>query len=118
LVTNKAATVKFYVEPNNIWASSLLKLSETSIELNLETIDINQVIREYHPNYLIMDIEGAEYDLLPLVDFSGINKLQIELHKKFLVSEKIDFLISILNKNELFEVKYLLTDEQYFFKKG
>jgi len=118
LVSDKEDRIKFYAEPKNIWASSLLKLSESAVEMTLKTVNINEIISAFNPNYLIIDIEGAEYDLLPMIDFSNINKLQIELHKKFFGKEKIDFLITLLNKKGLFEVKSLSSDEQYFFKKG
>jgi FkbM family methyltransferase len=43
---------------------------------------INPVIRRLRPTFLIMDIEGGERDLVPAIDFSGIQKMILELHPR------------------------------------
>ncbi len=117
LVTDKKGEVNFYAEPNDVWASSLLKLTDTATKLNLRTTNINEIIANYNANYLIIDIEGAEYDLIPKINFSGINKLQIELHKKFIGEEKIEQIINLLKKQNFIEKTEYSTQEQFYFYK-
>jgi FkbM family methyltransferase len=49
-------------------------------KVQVPSFEINQVIRRLRPTFLIMDIEGGESELVPVVDFSGIRKVIIELH--------------------------------------
>ena len=43
---------------------------------------ISDVIREFRPNCIVMDVEGAEIDLLPAAPLEGINKIILETHAR------------------------------------
>jgi hypothetical protein len=43
---------------------------------------ISDVIFEFRPNCLVMDVEGAEVDLLPAAPLHGINKIIVETHAR------------------------------------
>lgn len=51
----------------------------------------NQMIREINPSFLILDIEGGEYELVQYADFHQVKKLVIELHSWVLQPEQLQF---------------------------
>jgi FkbM family methyltransferase len=108
---------KFYVEPNDIWSSSKLGISKTSKLISIEKLDINEFIKKYQPTYLIMDIEGAEADLIPHIQFESIKKIQVEIHTKFIGSNQTQNLIEILEKNGFRLNMEHSREEQYYFHK-
>jgi len=70
----------FYVR-RDLWMSSMDKDQgpfEYRIELSSSNID--EFIKLHAINVLIMDIEGAELDLLQNADLSGIDRIFLELH--------------------------------------
>lgn len=109
--------VTFYYEPKDIWSSSTLKLSTTSKTVSVKEINCNDLLKKLKPNYLIMDIEGGEYLLLPKLNLDSVNKLQIELHSKLIGDAKIDELKIFLGKNNFKLDTELSGNEQYFFYK-
>jgi FkbM family methyltransferase len=117
LVTDNNRINTFYSEPNDIWSSSMKKLSETALEIKLNSVNIADIILKYKPNFLIIDIEGAEYDLISKIDFTNINKLQIELHKKLIGEEKINEVVNIITSDGFKVDKSLSTSEQFYFYK-
>jgi FkbM family methyltransferase len=81
----EAGTADFHVR-RNFLASSLAPVEGTEV---LETVQIEQraaaaVMAELAPNVLICDIEGAEAELLPLMDLSGLRAAIIELHPQWI----------------------------------
>ena len=75
--------VPFYLR-KDFWASSLIVPDADDPNLlrteQVPQIDINQLLKAYQPNVLVMDIEGGELDLLPALDLSCCSHLVIELH--------------------------------------
>lgn len=72
----------FFID-KNFWSSSSIQRKERSTtRIEVETVDVNQVLNKINPTVLIMDIEGGEEELIPLINFkdSSINKIMIELH--------------------------------------
>lgn len=83
--------VDFYVRPN-ILASSLNKLEE---EVNPPAIKVPilahaEVFHRVKPTVLICDIEGAEEDLIPQVDLSGLRAAIVELHPQWSTPDRIN----------------------------
>ena len=75
----------FYVR-NKLTASSLEKMEGKGIS-SVETIDVlnaAHVFDEIKPTVLIADIEGAEVDLIPLLDLSNLRAAIIELHPQWI----------------------------------
>ena len=69
------------------------------------------------PNFLIMDIEGAEYDIFKIIEFQTINKIQFELHPSILGEEKCGEIFSILNKNNFLIDKSISDERNFYFEK-
>jgi FkbM family methyltransferase len=72
----KDSLVRFSVE-KDFWASSI---SDAATAIAVPSRSLEAVLAEFHPNVLIMDIEGYEVDLIEAADLSMINKFIFEIH--------------------------------------
>ncbi|MFC3615860.1 FkbM family methyltransferase [Lutimaribacter marinistellae] len=89
----------FYVRPR-ILDSSLAPMADDSEEVELTEVpvlDARSCFDKVSPTILVCDIEGAEVDLLPLLDLSGLRGMVIELHPQFVGKEGIDRVFSHLH---------------------
>ena len=77
----------FFVE-RNFSTSSLIRRSQQATEITVPELDVKQVIGELRPTVVVMDIEGGEAELVPLVDWSGVRALVIELHPDLLGADR------------------------------
>ena len=68
-------------------------------KVTLPCDDISEVISDFKPTALVMDVEGAEVDLVPLVNFSNIKKIIIELHPWIVGDDQIDEVKSLIESN-------------------
>jgi len=57
---------------------------------------ITQVVESFAPTALVIDVEGAEIDLLRACDLSGIRKIIIEMHPHIVGADKIEDLCAYL----------------------
>ena len=78
-------TAPFYIRKNFL-ASSLdpMEDAEDCTRVEVPTRDVNAVIKELQPSVLICDIEGAEADLLPQMDLTGLRAVVIETHPQWI----------------------------------
>lgn len=116
LLADKAGMVSFPVDRKSRLASSALVTQMETVEV--EQLDINAVIHEIAPTFLIMDIEGAEFDLLPLIQFQTIRKIQAEFHPHLLGQSKVDQLIQWLATNGFRLVEQLPDGRNFYFERG
>lgn len=71
---------EFYVN-DEFWSSSTIsrrKRNERCIKIPVRAL--NEVIATYKPNFLVIDIEGGEKDLIRYMSLEGVDKVCIELH--------------------------------------
>ena len=71
---------RFYVR-RDLWMSSMDENQgpyERAIELS--SINIDEFVSRHGINVLVMDIEGAERDLLQNADLTGVDRIFLELH--------------------------------------
>lgn len=54
-------------------------------------MSFNEKIRKINPTFLLVDIEGGEYELVKYADFHTLKKLMIEIHSWILTPEQIQF---------------------------
>jgi FkbM family methyltransferase len=99
LLADKEKEVSFYLE-KNFWSSSTVKRSNNAECVQVESVNVNQEIEQIKPSLLIVDIEGGEKDLIPVIDFdkNEIQKLIIELHPHVIGKQKASDLIAHLIK--------------------
>lgn len=116
LVGNEEKMVEFNVEPKDVWASSVISKTITSIQIQKNQLKANDIIDQHKPTFLIIDIEGAEENLLSSLDLTKVKKLQIEFHPQVYGEDCMNSLKEIiLNKGFKLEIG---DDPQsfYFFK--
>lgn len=91
LLGKEDGSTTFYVR-KNLLASSLDKSPEENIisEATVDVLNVNTVLEDLKPNILVCDIEGAEADLIPMMDLSGFRGALIELHPQWIGAEGVD----------------------------
>ena len=87
----------FWLE-KDYWASSLVQGTKDATPIQVRQIDLNQEIERIQPSFLILDIEGGEYELLRHARLEPIHKIVIEMHPHVLgytqVSEILGWLFA------------------------
>jgi FkbM family methyltransferase len=78
--------VLFPVNRTKRLASTILDPTEEVVEIAVESL--NGLICQWKPTFLIMDIEGAEYDIFRIIQPLTIKKIQFELHPEILGESK------------------------------
>jgi FkbM family methyltransferase len=79
-ITAEGGSITFF-RTENIISSSLIEC-DLSEAITVGSDRINDAIAEFRPTVLVMDVEGAEVDLLPAADLSTLRALVIETHAK------------------------------------
>lgn len=69
-----------FVDADDFRFSSLQRSSRPGTPVRIASRDINAEMRRIRPTFLIMDIEGSEYDIVRCLEFDGLRKLLIEVH--------------------------------------
>lgn len=93
-VTPRGGSVKFFVTPNLL--SSSLHSRDQHQEVEVESEAIGNVLSAKNPSVLVLDVEGAEVELLPPANLSGVRALLIEMHPNIAGKEEIQNLESKL----------------------
>jgi FkbM family methyltransferase len=116
ILSNKFGKVDFYCE-ENFWSSSTIKRNKLSKKISIESIDVNYEINRINPNFLIMDIEGGEKDLIEIIDLKPFNKIIIELHPHVIGMEKCTAVLqTIINSGFTLDIKESMKNVCYFYK--
>lgn len=63
---------------DNFWSTSTVRTDSNKV--TVPTVNLNRLIDDVMPSYLIIDIEGAEVEMAPALRLDGVEKLLIELH--------------------------------------
>lgn len=80
LAAGEPQTFNFYVR-KDLWMSSMDKnQGPYEDEISLTSTNIDDFIRQHNINVLVMDIEGAEQNLLREASLPGIERIFLELH--------------------------------------
>lgn len=108
-----AGNVTFYVCDNI--CSSARHEQAASRAITVPSINVNTLINSFKPNFLVMDIEGGENDLLPLLNLADIEKLLIEVHPYKTSDQESSKLINyLLNSGFVLDFK-LCSNYTYMF---
>ncbi len=107
--------IDFPVNRESRLASSSLMSSGEFV--NVPQLLLNEIIRDIKPNFLIIDIEGSEYDVFRIIDFQTICKIQVELHPSILGEDKLNEIFYLLKENGFVADISMPDGRNYFFKR-
>ncbi|PTW60426.1 FkbM family methyltransferase [Breoghania corrubedonensis] len=113
-VSVQAGETKFYFN-DNIFSSSLYD-RDFGGEAVVQCDAFADVITAFNPTAMVIDVEGAEVDLIPAVDLGGVDKIIIELHPHIVGQDKIDALIAYFHAEGL-ETRGQIR-RSYYFARG
>ena len=94
-MSRDSGPVSFHVA-ENVLSSSMRARPEAEREVTVDSDALRDVLAEHRPDILVMDVEGAEIDLLPGADLSLVRALILELHPHVVGQEAIDGLLADL----------------------
>ena len=104
-ITTDGADVTFYVD-SNVISSSLLDRNKGG-PVTVHSDSLAEVIAEFSPSVIVMDVEGAEIELLQQTSLQGISKMIVELHPHIVGDAAVDALRNHLRQQGFDEVQYL-----------
>ena len=88
LLGKVAGEQTFYIS-KDFWSSSTIQRDLNAKALTVPVKSLNEEIKRVNPTFLIIDIEGGEYELFQYIDFHNVNKIIIELHERVIGTDKI-----------------------------
>jgi len=91
---------------DNILSSSVIERDGTSAS-EVPCRDVSKVLAEFMPTVIVMDIEGAEEDILPLVAAPTVRGMLVELHPHIIGVKHMPGLIGRME-----ELGYTITDRE------
>ncbi|MBO6891889.1 MAG: FkbM family methyltransferase [Roseibium sp.] len=110
----EAGEVEFYFS-EGVLSSSLIDRNQGSAT-RVEADGISQVMDDFAPTAIVMDVEGAEIELLRRCSLDGVSKLVIEMHPHVVGPEQIDDLCDYL-KDTGFSLKNRIS-KVYMFQRN
>jgi FkbM family methyltransferase len=96
-MTLRGGPVEFF-QNGNIVSSGLFKQPKSKA-VTVPSDGLNDVIERFRPTVLVMDIEGAEVELLTYAALSGIAKIIIEVHPRVTGADAVRRLLVHLESN-------------------
>jgi FkbM family methyltransferase len=82
----RAGTVTFHVTPD-FWGASTVKYRRAQT-ISVPMTPFNEHAARIRPTFLIIDIEGGEYELVSQMDLGGVRSVAIELHPAIIGRER------------------------------
>ncbi|MEQ5868599.1 FkbM family methyltransferase [Sagittula sp. NFXS13] len=112
--------VPFYIRQNFL-ASSMDGTIDTDLITGTAQIDqhaIGPVLDEVKPDVLVCDIEGAEADVLPAGDWTGLRVAVIELHPQWIGQSGVQAVFDAMHKAGLSYFPKASEQKVVTFRKG
>ena len=87
-VSTDGKEVTFFIDPDVI-SSSLFDRKMSHTKCLVQSAALDDILEEINPDTIIMDVEGAEVDLLGSSKLNGIKQMIVEIHPHIVGEEKI-----------------------------
>jgi len=118
ILGKEEGTAVFYTNQNSLLASSLTNTPGVDMRpIEIPVKRLNEVIKTIKPTYLVMDIEGGEYEIFETIEFQTITKIQFELHPDVLGPDKVSRIFKKLGEcNFVRDESFTSRDNYYFYK--
>lgn len=117
LLAREAGSAEFFVEPEFV-SSSAQQHSARAVAVRVPRLAVNDEIRRVAPTCLVIDIEGGESELLPLIEWRGIRKLILELHPQRIGEARARELVELLRRHGFREARAISTTRKKFFARS
>jgi FkbM family methyltransferase len=98
--------VAFFVEEHYL-SSSRDRRSDDAHAVLVAQLDARTELARHRPTVVIMDIEGGESTLVPLLDWGGVQKIVLEIHPALLGPERTRAVLEHLAREGFEEVRRL-----------
>ncbi|WP_341862796.1 FkbM family methyltransferase [Gymnodinialimonas sp. 57CJ19] len=105
-VTVNGSPIQFFADAN-VLSSSMIDRNLPTTEITVESDAMADVMERVAPDVIVMDVEGAEVDLLSSADLSDVHSMIVEVHPHIVGAEKIAAMETALAEKGLFPVKVL-----------
>lgn len=87
-VTADGRTLEFF-QQDTILSSSLYESDLGGRAISVSSVGINDALADLSPSVIIMDVEGAEDEILPVADLSGVRAVIAEMHHHILGEDRV-----------------------------
>jgi FkbM family methyltransferase len=94
LLGENAGESSFFVD-DDFRASSAVRF-DAGEQIRVPMRSLNEELQRIRPTFLIVDIEGGEYDLVQFMNFSGIRKILMEVHEDVIGASRLERVKSII----------------------
>lgn len=91
-ITVDGQPISFSVSDNIISSSSYTRTDVCGKETMLESVAFSEALRLHAPNFVIMDVEGYETELLTLSSWQTVTKILVEFHPHIVGDETVSIL--------------------------
>jgi FkbM family methyltransferase len=98
IVGNDDTSREFYLDGSHNTGGHSLIGAQNATKIEVDCVNINRVLHTLKPNKIKLDCEGAEYEILMNMDFTGIDQIVFEYHFNLLGLTKYEELIAHLRK--------------------
>ncbi len=116
ILDNQATEIDFFLA-EDFWASSTIPDHPDTQPIKIKTQDINQAITQQNANFLIIDIEGGEANLIPKINLNPIKKILIEIHPQIIGNPGLSkIFLTLLNNNFIYDSTTSMGQVYYFYK--
>lgn len=94
-VTSDGRTLSFH-QAENVISSSIFDRKIVGHTIEVESVKFSDLLDRHRPDVLIMDVEGAEDELLRIPGFGSVQHILVELHPHIIGQDKVDELKRII----------------------
>jgi FkbM family methyltransferase len=116
MLGEQAGEASFYVA-KEFWSSSTISRKGKGQCIKIPVKAFNDVLAEHRPNFLIIDIEGGEADLISFMRLDGVTKVCIELHPWVIGKESEKQVRAFFHAHGFREDPLVSDDEHIFYRR-
>ena len=94
-VTTDGEPITFH-SADNLVSSSIYDRNLEGSKVTVESVALSNLLRDIRPTVIVIDVEGAEIDLLTSTDLTGVDRIIMELHPHIVGKEATDTMLRTL----------------------
>ncbi len=116
MLADQTGVTRFF-PAENFFSSTGVETSSAPPGIQVATLSVREELARIRPTFVLMDIEGGESSLVPLIDWTGVRKLAIELHPHLLGEAGVNRVLGQLASAGFREHRMLSSHRKRFFSK-